>query len=752
MSPKASVSLFPLALLLACAPGSAKRGGIGCSKTSSVLKTPQIRSMIDFLKTPTADQQRDRVMRFLVNGFNKTGQSIVPSISEPLKTTGGYIFINSRRANDPLGLLKDADGKIQGELKRCSVLLEFPKHTGEIPPPASSAQIKFPSESAAIAAFRFPGSSDPMRVRIYTAAHCLDYSLADSAQLAIYNVSGTTLPAPADAYLTFDVKIPELEAVKQLRKEVRKKIQSQTITEAEGIKILNALRPSTHKLDRIFGEGAPEAQQQCKLDTRSATTQISCATYHDMAVLDLELTESIGSDLLNSLREIRAQWVNNTTAAETKGPWSEYVKPAEPGTGLNHMRLFIDSIMSSSIDPTLKSDDGKTDPSGKCTGFPTYSLGAWAGASLTTKLGLFHPSPENCLEVPLNSPANLAYVRYITRERLRTFSRYNMLAMVKELGSGLSDSPLNLDQCGSVQNGVCSLKDAINRALDGMLPGLNLAQVNAQFGTDYSAATDYVNAVLSVWNPFFAVASANKVNGNKSGTNVFVNGKDLGSAANLNMMINPIDFLRLNSNYIIQETADALPSSTDVALHRGFMAMPMPSIVGMESFEFSAETATIPSSETATIPVEIMPWTSSTVGSGFGKFLKLKVNISKLNYFFDSAVDKDETNVGSPPGMFNSGESLPPNDTIFVNDGSASTFTLFPLPTKVLLQKGDSGSIFTLDSIPAFALSTVNGEATSGGAAVRAVPIADVDVGDAPPGAPNSPNAPGNTSVAVSCK
>jgi hypothetical protein len=739
-------SLFAIALLVACAPGSARQGGIGCSKTSSVLKAPQIRSTTEFLRPPSSAQQRDRVMKFLVHGFNPAGQSLMTGVSEPLKTTGGYIYINSRRAGDPLGLLKAADGSSEGELKRCSILVEFPKNRGEIAAPSSLAQVKFPSDSGAIDNFRFPSSSDPMRVRIYTAAHCLDYSLADSAQLSIFNASGTSLPSFAEAYLTFSVKVPEFEEVKKLRKAIRAKIRNQTITEAEGIKILNALRPATANLDRIFGAGTPAEQQACAIDTRSNSVQYSCATYHDMAVLDLDLDNQVSPEVLSRLRQIRTTWVGNIKDAEEKGPWVEYVKPAENLGSPNQMRIFVDTIMmNASIDPTLKDDSGSTDSSGKCVSFPTYnfgSVGGMGGTELKTKLGLFHPSPANCLEVPLNSSANLAYVRYITRERLHSFSRFNMISMVRELGNGLAEAPLNLDQCGATPTGICSLKDDINQALAGLLPGLNLSQVNSQFENNYGNATKYVDAVLSVWNPFFAIANQNKVSTEDiisqiGGTPVDTNF--------LNSLINPIDFLRLNSNYILLENTEALPDASNVDLHRGFMAMPMPGIVGMESFSFIGDTPSI--------PIEIKDWTSSGIASGFGKFLKMTVNTSTLNDYFQSKVDAD---VYSPtlPGMLQPGESIPPADAIFVDDTNPSSIGTFILPTKVFMQKGDSGSIFTLDSIPAFALSTVNGEATSGGAAVRAVPIADEDVSDLPPsGAPNSRgNNPAGTTAAVTCK
>lgn len=66
-----------------------------------------------------------------------------------------------------------------------------------------------------------------------------------------------------------------------------------------------------------------------------------------------------------------------------------------------------------------------------------------------------------------------------------------------------------------------------------------------------------------------------------------------------------------------------------------------------------------------------------------------------------------------------------------------------PLPTKVYLQKGDSGSFFSLDSVPMFALSMVNGEPTSGGAQLAAVPREFEDTDDVIPVGPGDSGSGG---------
>lgn len=748
------VVTLPVPLLLACAPGKGPAGGIGCSKTSSVLKTPQIRvnTIEEFTQAPSEEKQRNRVIQFFGSEDPLIANNNSPFSQTSrggLKTTGGYIYFNSRKKGDPLGKFKDQTGQTVGEQSRCSVLVEFPKTLGEVAAPDPNNPSSFPQTTAAIEAFRFPTATEDVKIiRIYTAAHCLDYSLTDSAQLSLFKVIGTELPAPNSAYLDVPIKIPELEAVKSLRKEIKGKIRSGMISEADGEKVINAFRPSARNLDLIFGKDITTSRGKCNVkpeNITSTTEQFSCATYHDMAVLDVEISEPLPAENMNALKAIRSKWIEKIKEEEAIGPWMEYVKPPFYSSNQNLPepnipRLFMDDILSSSnVDLTLKSDAGHAANPSKCKAFPSYDLIPNCIAPMNAcpkqkvTLGLFHPSPANCLEVPLDSSANLAYVRYITRERLRKFSRYNMNSMVKELADGLASAPLNLHQCSNAE-GVCSLLSAINSSLGTLIPGMNVVHAQSQFQNEYTTATQYVDASLSIWNPFFAIANSSVIDNTD---NIERNGSDptqppvIIDKNFLKEVVNPIDFLKLHSNFIIlDDQTNNLPDATDMTTHRAFMMVPMAGVVGFDTF-YNVNPK----------PIAIADWSAANAGSGFGKFLSLRVTKDDLDAFFSKSFDGNSM----PPGV-----SLPPATAVFVNPGDS--MLLRPLPSKVTLQKGDSGSIFTLDTIPAFALSTVNGEATSGGAAVAAIPIPEDDVGDVMPGGSGN-KAGGNTNtVAVSCK
>jgi hypothetical protein len=456
-----------------------------------------------------------------------------------------------------------------------------------------------------------------------------------------------------------------------------------------------------------------------------------------MAVLDVEISEPISPENMSALKAIRSKWTEKLKEEEGKGPWVEYVKPPFSSGVTNIPKLFIDSVMSSSVDSSYKSDAGKTNHPSLCQAFPTYKTNHLCtdiapnplipgdpGTTCNrqnTKLGLFRPSPDNCLEISLNSTENLSYVRYISRERLRNFSRYNMSALLSELGSGLGAAPLNLHQCNT-SDGICSLTTAINNTLGQLIPGLTLAQVSSQFQEDYETATKYVDASLSVWNPFFALANGMTVDDSSAST---------GDKEFLKELINPIDFLKLHSNFVIlDDQVNTLPDAADITTHRAFMMVPMPGVVGVDTF-FNDDSIK---------PIAIDNWNAQQAGSGFGKFLRLSVKNSILDQFFSNSF----AGYSVPDGM-----SFPAATAIFVNP--TDTTLMRPLPSRVALQKGDSGSIFTLDSIPAFALSTVNGEPTSGGAAVAAIPIPEDDVADVMPEGPSG-GSTGSKTAAVSCK
>ncbi len=434
---------LPLLLLIACAPGRSGAGGIGCSKTSSVLKAPQIRTIDETTPgepAPSEAAHRKRVMKLF--GAESVAVSGAPGFLKSsvggLNTSGGYIYVTSRQSGDPLGLKRNQNGKVDGVVTRCGVLVEYPKNTGEVKAPGESGDNVFPSSNAD--SYRFPSEGDPLKIRLYTAAHCLDFSLNESITLRLFK-GHAEISSPQVDYIDVPIQVPEISAVKNLRREVKKKISEGIISKEQGVNVLNAFRPATIDLTESFGTtGAQGKCAEKPSNIADETEQYSCATYHDMAVLDVTLPDDLSAETNAKIKSLRTAWVNNIKAEENKGPWSEYVSSSSV------IKPFIDFILQD-----IESDSATA---AKCKKFAAPPVG---GPNLETRLGLFHPTPGNCLEVAIDSPINLSYVRHITRERLRNFSRYNMIAAITALGS----TDLKLNDCAE-NTGICSLKTEVN--------------------------------------------------------------------------------------------------------------------------------------------------------------------------------------------------------------------------------------------------------------------------------------------------
>lgn len=423
-----------------------------------MLKAPQIRSNGE-VADPSASVHRNRVIRL----FDTASPKDPPTNTKysGLKTSGGYIYISSRQKGDPLGLKRNQNGKVDGVVTRCGVLVEYPKNTGEVKPPGESGDIVFPSSNAD--AYRFPSDGDPLKIRLYTAAHCLDYSLNESVVLKLLK-GNEEISSPDNDYLEVPIEVPEIASIKNLRREVKKKIAKDVVTEEQGIQMLNAFRPAVGNLSESFGTSGAQGKCAEKLPNPDVgTKQYSCATYHDMAVLDVTLPDGLPAETIAKIKSLRTAWVTNIKAEEAIGPWSEYVKPAGSSPTVN-LKLFVDHLLDSE-----KSDIGKESNPSTCKALPTYELisGCYTSCSascppslidpvansacqstcanncptMTTKLGLFYAQPANCLEVAIDTPNRLSFVRHITRERLRTFSQYNMAAQLLALTS----SGLRLD-------------------------------------------------------------------------------------------------------------------------------------------------------------------------------------------------------------------------------------------------------------------------------------------------------------------
>lgn len=202
---------LPLFCVAACAPGrSGGSGGIGCSKTSSVLKTPTIvttDSETTYDPNKVADPEQQQSLFYKHFGQFKA------------KTVGGYLYIQSRNANDVMGVVP-ADAKFY----RCSVLMEFPKRTGEIRAPDIAGSPWNGKSAEFIEAERFPLRADPLKVRLYSAAHCFDYSVNERVVLSVFANQGQNLSTFNKAYANIDLTIPELEAVKTLRMSLADKV------------------------------------------------------------------------------------------------------------------------------------------------------------------------------------------------------------------------------------------------------------------------------------------------------------------------------------------------------------------------------------------------------------------------------------------------------------------------------------------------------------------------------------------------
>lgn len=758
--------LLPSGIISACAPGKGGAGGgIGCSKTSSVLKTPTIvkadsETIFDPEDKVSPDEQRQLF-------YKHFGQF-------KANNTGGYLYIQSRAANDVLGsVAQDA------EWKRCSALLEFPKRTGELRAPSVAGSAWNGKTVEQIEADRFPLRTDPLKVRIYSAAHCFDYSTNERVVLSAFSVIGQNLPSFPNAYENIELNIPELEAIKNLRTSLKNKIASGALTSQNAIDILKAFQPATQNMRDVFGlpsDGSiptsPTARQNCLIppaDTGDAK-QYSCGTYHDLIVLDVNFT-SLPEKQDKFMRDLRDNFVVklkktenervdpvNSTGADVDSPWKDYATEPE-------FRLFLGNALRPECDdftPVTTSTPGSM--------YLTYSSGL-SGTNLTacqsnlypanpgSVVGDYDASPGSdishypriytiklsckgvaapeCDEVPINSMQNLHYMRYTTRERLRNFSRYNMVG-------SLPNVPAGLRSCGTSTAGICAAKDDVQSALTAVAPGLTLGDTWLNSAADFSSnsspygrAENQVDGALDVWKDFFAANDEAGKNATPTGGQTIA-GTALNNALidDIKKLLNPINFLNLHSNFIVQDRAlETLPNPADMDLRRAFLNLPINNIIGLDKFSsFTADSNTDPR------PIFIDTWNSADGSGKGGRFLRFWTTKNQLNSYLDNSQFNSSFGDHFSPTDPNSYFVLFDKPTIDPN-----TDPIAKIPTQATLQKGDSGSIFTLDGIPTFALSTVNGEPTSGGAAVRAIPVAGADTDDSLPGGGSvAANGPGS--------
>ncbi|MEY3902582.1 MAG: hypothetical protein RL189_1888, partial [Pseudomonadota bacterium] len=356
--------------------------------------------------------------------------------------------------------------------------------------------------------------------------------------LSVFANQGQNLSGFNKAYANIDLTIPELEAVKTLRMSLADKVKAGTITSQNAIDILKAFQPAVRDMNTVFDVPAdpatvsnPTPKQSCMipLDPNSAddtTKQYTCATYHDMIVLDVEFSNLPESQdtLLRDTRDravAELKKIENdrpdlasASAPPIDSPWKDYATDAG-------FRMFVGQMMEPackdfmsppppSFTPMDDPEPSPTAPSCVSHLFPAEPEKVVAGNSnseypkvYTIKFSCGGVSAPDCDEVPVNSLQNLHYMRYMTRERLRTFSSYNMVGSLPNL-------PTALLSCGGTSSGVCSTKADVETALGKMAAGLTLSSSSlaaANFNgssSPFIKAQKKVDGALAVWKDFFA--------------------------------------------------------------------------------------------------------------------------------------------------------------------------------------------------------------------------------------------------------
>jgi hypothetical protein len=558
--------------------------------------------------------------------------------------------------------------------------VEYPNSTGE-----KALNTFSPSDN-------FPLYTDPVKIRIYTAAHCLDYSLNEEVTLALFNAQNRNLPAFGNAFLNIEIKIPELESVKRLRTSLLTKI-SGSFTEDMAKKIILAFAPRTRNLEAVFGTvslgGTPSAKNRCIMKPeQTGGDQYSCATYNDTAVLDVEFEQPPDEKTLSVLRELRQQQTNLTKAAQRNSTIYGYL---------------TDTVFRT-VDYLLPANPPMSDFS------PCYT-----GADRTqTKISVFKPVPsaetdlsKKCVDFPISTIRQFEYFNYSVRERLKTFSRLNMIAAVPALT--LPDLALNT--CvANPSNPACAAKTEVETTLSETAGGVSMNDASVSnflsATSPYGVAMTRLDNILAAWNILLTIPAP-------------TDPLDLNYASDLLLIkiLNPLWNTFFQSNFIVQKNTDnTLAAADDAILKRAFMTLPIKNIIGTDA---------IP--DTGELPVLMESWNATGADFRTGKFLRLFTNDSILSTFATQFVQTI---------------TFPHVEDFLVRPKT--------LPTQIKLQKGDSGSVFALDGIPLFALSTVNGEPTSGGAAVAAIPVAGEDTDDSLP--PNTQVAGGSGGIPTAGK
>jgi hypothetical protein len=170
-----------------------------------------------------------------------------------------------------------------------------------------TAYVEFSDNPADVAA---DIANQPLKMNVYTATHCLNYSRDHEIKLHLFDGS---------VYRDFWVDHKPLEAVKQLRVAMRQKGISMDARK----QILESLRPSATSLDALFnadsvsgstiGTGASNKAGEICLKKNDPDFQHVCATYQDLSVIHVEASEGLPPVLIEELKRLRAASVARTT-------------------------------------------------------------------------------------------------------------------------------------------------------------------------------------------------------------------------------------------------------------------------------------------------------------------------------------------------------------------------------------------------------------------------------------------------------
>ena len=280
-------------------------------------------------------------------------------------------------------------------------MVEYPKSVGE----KTLSQFEVSD--------RYPSYSDDLKLRIYTAAHCLDFSLNEEVTLSLFQVNDRLLPKFNDAYLNFKVKFPELEAIKKLRNNLNGKI-SPSFTSDLAKKIMLSFAPRTRDLEAVFGTvsggATPTARNRCIIKPENIDGyQYSCATYHDTAVFDVEPASPFTDKQIALLRELRDSQIQLTKYFEARSLFENYV--LDSGTRDTINIIFDDQTPA--YNPILSTES-------PCLNDATLNAG--------TRLFVFKKPPASetnpdrkCVDFPITNFKTARFFTYSIREGMKNF-------------------------------------------------------------------------------------------------------------------------------------------------------------------------------------------------------------------------------------------------------------------------------------------------------------------------------------------